>query len=87
MFLAFLVYKAPGMKLGSCCREGKMQLSSPTLRSLANFDIESEQFTVHIQREKPVHGTSGLAIDPRFIKMFSNLQSWSTDPKFVCVCR
>ena len=31
------------MKLGSCCREKKLQFSSPTLRYLTNFYIELEQ--------------------------------------------
>ena len=44
MCLARLVYNGPKMKLGSCCRERKMQLSGPTLRSLANFYTEVEQF-------------------------------------------
>ena len=40
----FLVYTGPKMKLGSCCRERKMQFSGPTLRSLANFNMELERF-------------------------------------------
>ena len=51
--LAFLVYKAPKMKLVSCCRESKMLLSVPTLRSLANFYIGFEQIYCSLSAEKP----------------------------------
>ena len=44
MCLAFLVYKEHKTKLGSACREIKMQFSGPTLRLFDNFYIEFEQF-------------------------------------------
>ena len=83
--LAFLVYQGPKMKSGSCCGESKTQFSGPTLRSLANFYIEFEQFTVavHFQRQKPVYGTSGPTKNHRVLKCFSKLHSWPTDPIFV----
>ena len=40
----FFIYKGTKMKLGSTCRADRAQSSGPTIRSLANFYIELEQF-------------------------------------------
>ena len=37
-------FKGPKMKLGSVCRADQAQSKGPTLRSLANFNIELEKF-------------------------------------------
>ena len=83
--LAFHVYKQPEMKLGSCCREIKMQLSCPTLRSLANFYIELEQFCCSLSAVKVcIWNIRPGNISPGF-KCFSKLHSWPTVPHLV-VC-
>ena len=40
------------MKLYSCCREKEMQVSGPTLSSLAKFYIEIEQFCCSLSAAK-----------------------------------
>ena len=42
--LRIFIYKGPKMKFGSVCRADRAQSNGPTLRSLANFHIELEQF-------------------------------------------
>ena len=42
--LRIFIYEGPKMKLCSVCREDRAQSNGPTLRSLANFHIELEQF-------------------------------------------
>ena len=42
--LRIFIYKVPKMELGSVCRAHRAQSNGLTLRSLANFHIELEQF-------------------------------------------
>ena len=44
VYLGIFIYKGTKTKLGSVCRVDQMQSNGPTLRSLANFHIELEQF-------------------------------------------
>ena len=44
-YFRIFIYKGPKMKLGSVCRADQAQFNGPTLRSLANFHIELEQFS------------------------------------------
>ena len=44
VYLRFFIYKGTKTKLGTVCRADQMQSNGPTLRSLANFHIELEQF-------------------------------------------
>ena len=44
MYLRFFIYKETKTKLGSVCRADQAQSNGPTLRSLANFHIDLEQF-------------------------------------------
>ena len=39
------IYKGPKMKSCSACRPDQAQSNGPTLRSVANFHIELEQFS------------------------------------------
>ena len=52
--LAFLVHKAPKMKLASCCS------SADQLRGLQLISTSSyRKFAVHVRRQNPVYRTSG----------------------------
>ena len=42
--LRIFIYNGTKTKLGSVCRADQIQSNGPTLRSLANFHIELEQF-------------------------------------------
>ena len=42
-----------------------------------------DSFTVDFQPKRRVCGTSGLTTNPRFVKYFSKLHNWPTDPEFL----
>ena len=44
VYLGIFIYKGTKTKLGSVCRADRAQSNGPTLRSLATFHIEFEQF-------------------------------------------
>ena len=44
VYLRIFIYKGTKTKLGSVFKADQMQSNGPTLRSLANFHIELEQF-------------------------------------------
>ena len=56
--------QGPKMKFGSCCWERRMQLSCPTLRSLANFVIELKQPVNEITCLEMKYNVTGKIVFP-----------------------
>ena len=85
MCLAFLVYKGFKMKLGSCCRESKMQFSGPTLRSLGNFYIELNQFYCSFSAGKACIWNIRPDNKSPVSKVFFKTSQSAYGPQFFCV--
>ena len=74
------------MNLGSVCRADRAQSNGPTLRPLANFHIELEQFAVQLRRLKPVYEHSAFQINYGLRKQFTLFLEVTYGPKFF-LCR